>query len=182
MQWARKNAFSGRKCDEGTRIPWVLENAIGPWVLEKAIGKRRPRSSCTGMSSLPFQTPESRKWVGYALLTQKNIYWYLAWNELQHCIHKCIKRPKWDLNLFPGVLPPILKAKKALGENRFTHSTNLAKHNVYNLRTQMFFYELLWIKKSRCNERGISPEGNNRTFKVCWWFFWLLEFPGSKAS
>ena len=24
------DAFSGRKCNEGTRIPWVLENAIGP--------------------------------------------------------------------------------------------------------------------------------------------------------
>ena len=46
-----------------------------------------------------------------------------------------------DLNLVPSVLPPILKAKKALtGEKQVTHSTNLAKHDVYNLRTQMFFF------------------------------------------
>lgn len=51
-----------------------------------------------------------------------------------------MKRPKWDLNLVPSVLPPILKAQKALGRKQVTHSTNLAKHDVYNLQTRLSFF------------------------------------------
>ena len=35
------------------------------------------------------------------------------------------------------------KGQESTGGKQVTHSTNLAKHDVYNLRTQMLFYEML---------------------------------------
>ena len=71
MQRTHENSVGRQECNGHARMRLVEGNAMRAQeyhgcsrmqqVLEKAIGKRRARSSCTGMSSLPFQTPESRK-------------------------------------------------------------------------------------------------------------------------
>ena len=150
----RKNAMGGQGCHEMKGMRWRHKNTMGARECNRSLRRRLAYEGCALhvivclsiiSSSLPFQTPESRKWVGYALLTHKNIYWYLAlqWTTTLHPqVHQ-----KTQLRSQPRsqCFTTHFKGEESTGEKQVTHSTNLAKHDVYNLRTQMFFfYELLW--------------------------------------